>query len=121
MKKILINLILISIFSTIGLSQEGTKESKWTEAKIKSSVVCNMCKANIKNGLAFTKGVKSADVDLKTKEIIVVFNNKKTTLDEIKIAITKMGYDADNLKADAKAYEKLEDCCKNPEGCKEEK
>jgi hypothetical protein len=33
-------------------------------------------------------------------------------LKDIQIAISKLGYDADSIPADPKAYEKLNACCK---------
>ena len=40
------------------------------------------------------------------------YNAKKTDLQTIKTAISKLGYDADELKADPEAYENLDGCCK---------
>jgi hypothetical protein len=44
--------------------------------------------------------------------ITVYYNTKKTDLETIKTAISKLGYDADEVKADAVAYENLDNCCK---------
>ena len=44
--------------------------------------------------------------------ITVNYNPKKTDPDKIKKAITQAGYDADDLPADLKAYDKLDACCK---------
>ena len=44
--------------------------------------------------------------------IKVVYNTKKTDLATIKTAISKLGYDADDIKADTIAYEGLDGCCK---------
>ena len=52
------------------------------------------------------------ELDEKAMTITVFYNGKKTSLEEMKVAITKMGYDADNLKADPAAYENLDGCCK---------
>lgn len=37
---------------------------------------------------------------------------KKTDLQAIKEGISMLGYDADEVKANEKAYEKLDGCCK---------
>jgi copper chaperone CopZ len=79
---------------------------------IKSSVVCNSCKDNITRALAWEKGVKNVEVDLKNKTITVTYNPKKTSPDKIRQAISKAGYDADEVKADPEAYKKLDECCK---------
>jgi hypothetical protein len=44
--------------------------------------------------------------------ITVYYNEKKTNLQTIKTAISKLGFDADDIKADKEAYEKLDGCCK---------
>ena len=82
--------------------------------KIKTSAICDQCKERIEHDLSFEKGVKSAILDLDTKEVMVVYNTQKTTPAKIAEAITKVGYDADTLKADAKAFKKLPECCKKP-------
>jgi periplasmic mercuric ion binding protein len=82
--------------------------------QIKTSAICDECKERIENDLSFEKGVKSAKLNLETKEVMVVFNPNKTTAAKIAEAITKIGYDADSLKADAKAFKKLPECCQRP-------
>ena len=52
------------------------------------------------------------ELDEKAMTIKVVYNSKKTNLDKVKTAITKLGYDADDLKADPNAYQSLDNCCK---------
>ena len=98
------------IFSVNMNAQEKKKNSETVE--IKSSVICGMCKEKVEKELAFEKGVKAIDVNLKTQIVTVTFNPKKTDKEKIKVAITKIGYDADDLIADEKAYSKLPACCK---------
>ncbi len=65
-----------------------------------TSAQCGMCKTRIENALHNTKGVKDADLDLKTKIVAVEYETRKTSPDEIREAITDTGYDADQKKAD---------------------
>lgn len=89
------------------------QEKKKSETvEIKSSVVCGMCEAKVKKELSFEKGVTDVQVNLKEKLITVQYRPDKTDVEKIKTAITKIGYDADDLVADEKAYEKLPACCK---------
>jgi mercuric ion binding protein len=44
--------------------------------------------------------------------ITVIYNPNRVDLQTIKTAISKLGYDADEIKADPIAYEKLDGCCK---------
>jgi periplasmic mercuric ion binding protein len=83
---------------------------------IKTSAICDECKERIEHDLSFEKGVKSAKLDLETKMVTVVYNSDKTSPAKIAEAITKIGYDADSLKADAKAFKKLPECCQRPMG-----
>ncbi len=85
------------------------------EIKIKTPTVqCGMCKKAIETSLSKLEGVVSSEVDYKKKETTVKYNKSKTNLDKIRKAISKTGYQADDVKADKKAYSKLAKCCKVP-------
>jgi periplasmic mercuric ion binding protein len=111
MKTIQIAIILLAAMMLSGNATVLAAE-KTSDLKIKSSVVCGMCKDRVEGGLAYEKGVKDVTVDLKTKEVTVKYNPAKTTPEDIRTALSKLGYDADDVKADAKAYKKLPACCK---------
>jgi periplasmic mercuric ion binding protein len=55
------------------------------------------------------------ELDDKAMTIKVTYNPKKITPEKIRVAISKLGYDADDVKADPKAYEALDGCCKKSE------
>lgn len=82
--------------------------------RIHTSSLCEMCKKTIERDLSFEKGVKDVSLDIDSKTVTVIFLPGKTNPDKIRHALTKIGYDADSIKADAKAFEKLPDCCKAP-------
>ena len=98
------------LFSANLFAQKKAKKTETVE--IKSSVVCDMCEERVLKELAFEKGVKDVKVNLETKVITVTYRTNKTDKETIKKAITKIGYDADDLLADDEAYEKLPACCK---------
>ena len=79
---------------------------------MKSTIVCEMCKETIENGLAYVDGIKSARVDVENKEINVKYKADKISEEEVKKAITKLGYAAGDMPADKEAYDKLHGCCK---------
>lgn len=79
--------------------------------KIKTSAQCEDCKERIENKLNFTKGVKSAKLDIQTKIVTVIYDPSKTNPAAIRTAISKVGYDADTIPGDVKAYNKLPKCC----------
>ncbi len=104
--------LVVSFFvgvSNTTISQEVKKEETIT---IKTSAVCSMCKERIEKEMSFEKGVKAVNLDLKSKDLTVTYKPAKTTPEKLKTAVTKIGYDADDLEADQKAYDKLPACCK---------
>jgi len=94
-----------------GTSVLGQNQSKFKEIKIKTSSECKMCKERIENALAYEKGVKSSSLDVESKILTVTYDTLKTTPEKIRKAVTKVGYDADDMPADPKAYQKLPVCC----------
>jgi copper chaperone CopZ len=62
-----------------------------------------MCETTIEKELIYEKGVKSVDLDLSTNVVKVEYDERKTTPEAIKVALTKLGYHADELPGDAKA------------------
>ena len=82
--------------------------------KIVTSSVCSTCKKTIEHDLSFEKGVKSSILNVETRELTVVYDSKKSNPDKIRLAVTKIGYDADSLKADPKSFKRLPECCKDP-------
>lgn len=87
-------------------------EKGTSELKVKSSIVCEMCKDKIEKGLVYTKGIKSVKVDVEGNEISVKYDENKISELEIKQAITKLGYVAGDMKPAKEDYDKLHGCCK---------
>ena len=92
-----------------------SQDSKFEEIRIKTSSQCEDCKERIEEALAFEKGIKDSDVDVEKQIVTVNYKKSKTSPEKIRKAISKAGYDADDVKADTKAYGKLPACCKKPE------
>ena len=110
MKRILFALLAIVTLS-LGASAQTTTDGMET-IKIKTSAVCEMCKETLEKAMAYEKGVKESSLDVDSKILTVTYNTKKTSAEKIKLAVTKAGYDADEMPADAKAYDVLDACCK---------
>ena len=102
-------IIVLVLFSSIGKSQDNPNSA---EIKIKTSAVCGMCKETIESNLVFEKGIKKSSLDVKVGILTVIYNPKKTTPEKIRLSVSKLGYDADEIPADEKAYNKLSSCCK---------
>ena len=91
----------------------GLLEGPALTVKIKTSAICEMCKVRIEKNLALTKGVEKSDLNLEDQSNITVFYNPdKIDVAKIKQVIAETGYDADDVKAIKKSYEKLPNCCK---------
>lgn len=110
MKKNTVLAIIFLLFAGV-----NAHAAKLEEIKIKTSSQCGECKERIEEALAFEKGVKKSELDLETHIITVSYKKGKTTPENIRKAIAKAGYDADDVKADLKAYGKLPACCKKPD------
>jgi len=93
-------------------SPKTQKDKGIATVEIKTSSECEMCKERIEGALAYEKGVKSSDLNLETKVVTVKYRTDKTTVDKLRAVIASVGYDADNVPANAVAYEKLPPCCK---------
>lgn len=79
------------------------------------SIICEMCVSNVEQALKNTEGVISAHVSLESKEAYVTFNDRFTDVGKIEKIITEAGYSANDKPANPDAFEKLSECCKNPE------
>ena len=76
------------------------------------TIVCNSCVTTVTKALKNVDGVKTAKVDLKKKTATVTYASTKVTVDKLEKAIAAAGYDANNVKRNPEAYEKLDACCK---------
>jgi cation transport ATPase len=87
-------------------------QNKNAKASFEVDGVCMMCKARIEKACITTKGVKMADWNVKTHELKVVFDERKTDLNTIKAKVVSVGHDTKELKATEEAYNKIDACCK---------
>lgn len=88
-------------------------------AVIKTSAICGMCKTSIEKALSMQKGVTASNLDVDSKQITVSFDEKKTDVNKIRKAISKVGYDADEVTRNKKSFAKLPACCKGEVKMKE--
>jgi hypothetical protein len=116
MNTILKSIILIIAVFFISISASAQKTNQ--KAVIQTVLNCDHCSACETCGLKFKtemlkiRGVKMYTLDEKAMTFTVYYNPVKTDLQTIKVAISKLGYDADEVKADQVSFEKLDDCCK---------
>ncbi len=105
-------IILLSVVELGAQNDKKKKEIKLETVEIQTSAVCGMCKEKLEHDLAFEKGVRSVKLDDETKVLTIKFKKGKNNKENLKKAVTKVGYDADELEAEPKAYKALPACCK---------
>jgi len=108
--------LIIALLFTFNLATAQTP-SEPGEMKVSSSIVCEMCKETIEEGLAYEKGIKRVAVNVDENTIYVKYNEKKLNEDEVKNLIANLGYAADDVKPVKEAYDNLHGCCKMPGAC----
>jgi copper chaperone CopZ len=117
MKTIIKSICLLVILITANAAS-AQKAKTVQKAVIKTSIACDHCKqcpscgGLLEKTLLKNSGIQMITLNEKEATIEVIFNSKKTDLPTIKTAISKLGYDADEIKADPSGYEKLDGCCK---------
>lgn len=103
---------ILFMFLAAGLAFAASAQSANEKIVIKTSAVCEMCKTTIEGALYKLDGVKSAYLNVNTKEVKVKYDGTVVSADNIKAAIVMAGYDADEIPADEAAYGNLQGCCK---------
>ncbi len=115
MKKnsIIIALLFAGLFTAFSSKTNAAVTAGGKEkVVIQTSAVCGECQEKIEGAVKKLDGVKSADLNLDNKKLTVTYDPAKVKLDEIKKAVSDVGYDADDVKANPTAYEHLSGCCK---------
>ena len=118
MKRIIIMALVRLI--TLGVSAQTNKTASKGEqtVTIQTNGVCQKCADKFKENVPYFKGVKSYTYDQKTAKLTINYDAKKTNPDQLRTEISKLGYNADNVKADAAARAKLPACCRvEKSGC----
>jgi mercuric ion binding protein len=109
-------LLLFVLTMTQNAAAQNAKKNE--KAVIQTAIYCDHCKAcetcgkTLQSEILNINGVRMYELDEKKMTITVYYNAQKTDLKAIKTAISKLGYDADEIKADPAAYDKLDGCCK---------
>lgn len=110
MKRIII-LALVSLI-TLGVSAQKTASKNEQTVTIQTNGVCQKCADKFKENVPYFKGVKSYTYDMKTAKLTINYDAKKTNPDQLRTQVSKLGYNADNVKADPAARAKLPACCR---------
>ena len=85
-------------------------DGKMATARFKVFGACGMCEDRIETAVK-GRGVSTADWDVNTGMLTVVYSPDKTELARIQDRILEVGHDLVDRKAPDAVYEKLPDCC----------
>ncbi|WP_291860686.1 heavy-metal-associated domain-containing protein [Marinilabilia sp.] len=106
MKRKTILLILLMIGAVVATFAQ----SKTEKFEVKGN--CGMCEIRIEKAANSVEGVTSSDWNKETGMMIVTYDEGKTNIHHIHMAIVKVGHDTNMNKAPDDVYEKLPGCCK---------
>lgn len=104
------------MLAVTGQAQEE-KDNKNAQIYMEVDGVCGMCKKRIESAALKTKGVKFAKWDVKTHQLSLIIDERKTNEKIIQQNILNVGHDIilgknKKLEAALKAYESVNPCCK---------
>ena len=106
MKKV-IAIICIAMVTNFTLAQSKNKKLSF-----EVDGVCQMCKMRIEKAALDVSGVKFADWNIPSHELVLVIDERKTNPMAVKVALAEAGHDSKELKATQEAYEKVHACCR---------
>lgn len=106
MKTKVLSLVVMFVFGTF-MVFAAEKTEKF---EVKGN--CGMCEKRIEKAALGVNGVSKADWSKETKKLDVTFDDTKTSLDKVEVAIAKAGHDTPKHKASDEVYSELPGCCK---------
>jgi len=112
MKSIIILATIVATLVLIGCTKTAEQSTIQTASIKVESAVCGTCGDTITEALKGIEGVQEASVDIEKKVATVQFLTAKTDLSKLERAVAEAGYDANDIKRNSEAYEKLDSCCK---------
>ncbi len=115
MKKILF--ILSALIICISVQSQEVKKKKNAKISFEVDGICGMCKKRIETAALKSKGVKFAIWSVKTHQLNIIMDERKTDVATIQSNVLKVGHDVvgfDNSKLEAttEAYNSVHPCCK---------
>ena len=103
---------ILLTFTMLFMGTLSYGQNKNMKASIEVDGVCMMCKKRIEKASLKTKGVKFATWNVDTHELKLIFDENKTSLNQIASNVTDVGHDTKSFIASKEAYESLDPCCK---------
>ena len=109
MKRIVVLLglcVAVLSFSQTLIAQDSKEVKKAKKVEVFTcwtSIDCEGCKAKIEKNIAYEKGVKDLEVDLKSKLVTIKYRADKTTPEKLEKAIKELGYKTEIIKENPKS------------------
>jgi len=109
-----ISLSFLATFCAVTVSFAQYQPTKATgKAVIKTPhILCDVCRDRVTFFLTHQDGISSVKVNTRNKTTTVVWLNDRTTLENIKVAIANLGFDADDVEAEEYAFKRLPKDCR---------
>lgn len=101
--------ILIAIFTFVVATAIFAKNEK---VVFNVAMDCQACQQKIEKNIAFEKGVKGLDVDLKANLVTVTYKASKTNIAKLQEGFKKIGYEAVEQNAKPCCADKGKTDCK---------
>lgn len=101
--------VIVLVLTACATAKDGEPVKR--TAFIQTNAQCGDCKERMEGVLNFESGIIYSDLNMEDKKMEVKYNSKKISLAEIKIIISNIGYDADEVKAKKSAQSSLPACC----------
>jgi len=108
MKKLFLTTVFILGAFSVQAQDKLNKNAKY---EIEVNGNCDMCQSRIQKAAFSVSGVKSATWNTETHKLNLILNEEKATIQDVKKAVAKAGYDTDEVKATEESYNKLPGCC----------
>jgi copper chaperone CopZ len=106
MKTKIISLVALIMFGVVAAFAGNKVE------KVKVYGNCDLCKARIEKAAKAVDGVATANWNKETKMMDLAFDDSKTDVHKVAMAIANAGHDTEMHRATDEAYSKLPGCCK---------
>lgn len=103
-------LIIFMLFVVTSVAAQTKKESLSVRGN------CGMCKERIETAAIKTKGVKYAVWQTDKEQLQLIYNAKKTSVEQVAKNIAAVGHEANGIVAADSIYTALPMCCKYREG-----
>jgi copper chaperone CopZ len=104
---------VLSIVAAVLVTAASAQTKAELKAKIKTpNALCAACKTRIESYLRRIDGMLFVDVNIHRGETTVKYLTDRTDIEQIKTAISNLGYDADDVIANEDSYKRLPKTCK---------